>query len=230
MSTILAFENVTATYEGYQRPAISNVSFTLSRGERVALLGLNGSGKTTLLKVIAGLVPFTGSVTFDGQISGRSTINSIRSRLGFVFAKPEDQILFPKVVDDVAFGLRSRGFDKTKAHEIAIQNLVSLGIGDLAEADVYSLSHGAMQRVALAGALAFKPDLLLLDEPTSDLDPVGRTRLADSLAQLPAAILMASHDTDFSKATCQRFLVFHEGRIVADLRERDLPERWWDSL
>ena len=192
----------------------------------MALLGLNGSGKTTLLMTAVGLIPHEGLIQVCGVPVSRATVARTRQKTGFLFNVPEDQLLLPKVIEDVAFGLLHQGEAAGDAFTRARQTLESLGIADLAEWPLHHLSHGQKQRVALAGALVANPPLLLLDEPSASLDPPGRRVLARTLGRLDAAMLVATHDLDFAAHLCSRFVVLDHGRIVRDEAHADsvLPE------
>jgi len=163
-SPALEFRSVTVRYDA--GPAtLRDVSFVVNRGERIALLGLNGFGKTNLLAAVVGLVPHDGEIFIDGTLLERRSLAAVRDRVGYVFNVPEEQLLLPRVLDDVAFGLTRRGVSATAANAKALQVLEALGIVQLAESPVHHLSHGQKQRVALAGSLVTEPRLLLLDEP-----------------------------------------------------------------
>jgi cobalt/nickel transport system ATP-binding protein len=212
----LVLRDVTVRHPQAASPVLRDVSFELAAGERVALLGLNGSGKTSLLMAVAGLVPFTGEIRVAGTTLGSRTTREVRDHLGVLFNVPEDQLLFPRVVDDVAFGLVRRGVPSEAAHAAAREGLAALGVADLAGHDVPSLSHGQKQRVALAGALVTRPALLLLDEPSAALDPPGRVALARLLCATPAAQLLATHDLEFARRVCARTVVLADGRVAYD--------------
>lgn len=225
----LEFRAVTVRYASGARPTLDGLSFSVAPGERVALVGLNGSGKTTLLAAAVGLVPHEGEVRLGGERLSSRTVARLRERVGFLFNVPEDQLLFPRVLDDVAFGLTRRGLRTDAASERARESLDALGIRHLAESELFSLSHGQKQRVALAGALVTSPALLLLDEPSSALDPPGRRALAAALCDLDAAMVVATHDLHFAAAVCSRFLLLDEGRFVSDSPDVADIERHWSA-
>jgi len=212
----LAFDRVTVRYEPDAGPALDNVTFSLAAGERAALIGLNGSGKTTLLMAAVGLAAHEGEIRVRGTSLSPRTAAEVRDQVGFLFNVPEDQLLFPKVIEDAAFGLLRRGSARTDAYRRAAETLDSLGVGALAEWPLQQLSHGQKQRVALAGAIISAPPLLLLDEPSASLDPPGRVSLARLLDRLDAAMLIATHDLDFAARICRRFIVLDGGRVAHD--------------
>ena len=224
----LAFRNVSVCYESGTAPTLSGVSFSVAAGERVALLGLNGSGKTTLLMSAVGLVPHEGEICFGDAVLARRTLPKIRERTGFLFNVPEDQILFPRVIDDVAFALVRQGRSSGEASARAADVLTSLGIDHLAESPVHHLSHGQKQRVALAGALVATPALLLLDEPSAGLDPPGKAALGHLLAGLDAAMVIATHDIAFAAGLCTRFIVLEQGRVAFDGTDTSEVLRGWE--
>jgi len=212
----LALDNVSVRYHPDAPDILRNVTFSLRPGERCALLGLNGSGKTTLLSAIAGLLPFSGEITVCGTSLTPATERAVRDNLGFLFNPADDQLLFPQVLDDVAFTLERRGVPRGKARQLATAALDELGVGGFASSSHCRLSNGQRQRVALAGMLVASPPLLLMDEPTTSLDPVGRDGLARILARQQAALLIATHDADFARQVAQRFLILEGGRIIED--------------
>ncbi|HON10346.1 MAG TPA: ABC transporter ATP-binding protein [Chitinispirillaceae bacterium] len=213
MNAALEFKSVSIRYPRRQTDTISNISFTIYPGEKAALLGLNGSGKTSLLLAAVGLIPFSGSIIVDGIPLEERNFQKVRERTGFLFNIPEDQILFPRVLDDVSYGLIRKGVAPLEAREKALSVLEMLGIDETAELSPYQLSHGQRQRIALAGALVTNPSLLLLDEPSSALDPPGRLSLAEILQKIDSSILLATHDIEFASRICSRFLVIKDREI-----------------
>lgn len=211
-----------------QRPVLDRLSFALAHGERAALVGLNGAGKTTLLEALVGLVPHDGEIIVCGSRLGRRTAPAIRRQIGFLFNVPEDQLLFPTAVEDVAFGLVRAGVPSGEAHRRARHCLGELGAGDLAEEPLHQLSHGQKLRIALAGAIVTGPPLLLLDEPTAGLDPPGRRELARLLAEQPAAQLIATHDLDFIDSLCSRVLLLESRVIAVDASDTTEVRSLWE--
>jgi len=223
----LSFERVTVRYEPETAPALDDVTFSLAAGERAALVGLNGSGKTTLLLAAVGLVGHDGEIRVGDTVVGRRTVAGARDKVGFLFNVPEDQLLFPKVVEDAAFGLLRRGVGRAEAFRKAAACLEELGVGALAARPLHHLSHGQKQRVALAGALVTAPPLLLLDEPSAGLDPPGKRALAGLLDRLGAAMLFATHDLEFAGRLGRRFIALESGRIAYDGPDPGSIERAW---
>ncbi len=223
----LEFQRVTVRYERAGTPAVEDVTCVAAPGERIALAGLNGSGKTTLLMAAAGLVPHDGRIIVCGEPLAAKSLAAIRNRIGVLFNVPEDQLLFPRVIDDVAFGVLRRGRPLSEALAAATEALETLGVAHLADSPLHHLSHGQKLRVALAGALVSRPSLLLLDEPSAGLDPPGGRTLAAALGGQPAAMLIATHDLEFAERVCTRFLLLQDGRIVLDSAQAaDIRQRW----
>jgi cobalt/nickel transport system ATP-binding protein len=214
---------------GEDEPVLQDVSLSIAAGERVALVGLNGSGKTTLLMAAVGLATHAGEIEVCGIRLERRTLAEVRGRVGVLFNVPEDQLLFPRVIDDVAFGLVRRGLARDEAARRAGRSLASLGVGGLGESSLHRLSHGQKQRVALAGALVAEPPLLLLDEPSAGLDPPGKRRLARLLGSLEAAMLIATHDLEFARGLCNRFVLLEGGRVAVDDADPDAVVRRWEA-
>jgi cobalt/nickel transport system ATP-binding protein len=225
--TALVLEDVTVAFPGSERPALDCCSLEVGTFERVALIGLNGSGKTTLLLAAVGLVPCSGRIILGDQELNSATVADLRRNLGFLFAIPEDQLLLPSVTEDVALSLRQRGRSRSEAKQMALQILEELGISDLAGKAPYELSHGQRLAAALAGVLAPRPPLLLLDEPTSRLDPPSRIRLADLLAERAGALLVATHDLQFASRLCQRYILLDQGKVLETGNDFRSVERGW---
>ncbi len=211
---VLVLDDVSVSYPGFGAAALGHCSLRLGMGEKVALLGLNGSGKTTFLLACAGLVAFEGAIRVDGILVERRSLSDVRRRLGFLFSVPDDQLLMPRVLDDVAIALARDGASAGSGMARARAMLESLGGGDLSERSPYELSHGQKQLVALAGALVADPPLLLLDEPSAGLDPPARIRLGRLLASLPAAVVLATHDIAFARRCCPEYVMLDGGRLV----------------
>jgi len=227
MESALSFRNVSVRYRPEDPFVLRGISLDIAPGEKVALLGLNGSGKTTLLYSAVGLVPFEGCISVCDVELSRTTERPIRDNVGFLFGIPDDQILFPNVLDDISFTLERRGIPREEARQRVLPIMKSLGIETLAAHSPHRLSHGQMQRVALAGALVSNPPLLLLDEPSAALDPVGKVETAELLASLDTAMLIATHDLGFARLVCNRFVVLANGMIAEDCSHPERINRCW---
>ncbi|MFF0267931.1 energy-coupling factor ABC transporter ATP-binding protein [Kribbella sp. NPDC004536] len=210
------------------RQALFGVDFTVEPGERVALLGPNGAGKTTLVLHLNGILGSVAGGTGSGRIRiggtgvHREHLTAIRRKVGLVFQDPDDQLFMPTVRDDVAFGPANLGLRGGELDERVHEVLVQVGMQDHADLAPHHLSFGQRRRVAVATVLAMRPEVLVLDEPSSNLDPASRRELADILAGLDVTLLMITHDLPYALQLCERSLLMNNGRIVADGKTRDL--------
>lgn len=196
--------------------ALDGVNFRLLRGESVALLGPNGSGKTTFAMRLVGLIEGEGDIEICGQPMSGRTASSIRSRIGFVFQDAEEQLFMPSVLEDVAFGPRNQGLSQEQALEKARQALAKVHLGQVEEKPPYHLSAGEKRRVALAGVLAMEPEILILDEPTTFLDPPAQRDLIALLRGLPQAKILITHDIPFARALASRAVFFQRGKVAGE--------------
>jgi cobalt/nickel transport system ATP-binding protein len=199
--------------------ALRGVELRVPRGERVALLGPNGAGKTTLVLHLNGIhTPTEGSVTVAGLRVGpdRATLAGIRRRVGIVFQDPDDQLFLPTVAEDVAFGPANLGLRGAELAARVDEALTAVGMAEHRDRAPHHLSFGQRRRVAVATVLAMRPEILVLDEPSSNLDPAARRELAGILRGLPVTILMVTHDLPYALELCTRSVILDEGRIVAD--------------
>ncbi len=198
--------------------ALRGIDFQIGAGECVALLGPNGSGKTTFVLNLCGLLKGEGSIKTNGKI-------------GLVFQNPDDQLFMPTVLEDAAFGPLNQGCNADEARTRARRALEQVGMAHAAGKAPYHLSAGEKRRVAIAGVLAMKPDLLVFDEPTTFLDPPAERALVKLLRELPQAKLLVTHDAHFAQALATRAVFFDEGRVVADGPIADIVTRFdWGSL
>jgi cobalt/nickel transport system ATP-binding protein len=216
MKSILSVQGLSYRYPGGAQ-ALHDVSFHIAPGERVALLGANGAGKSTLLWCLVGILPAAGTVTLDGTVLARGTLREVRKKLALAFAEPDDQLFMPTVLRDVTFGPRAAGEPPESADARAREAARRVGLAEsLLQRAPHELSSGEKRRAALAAILTSEPQVLALDEPTNSLDAPGRAALAETLAALPCAQLIATHDLDFVRALCSRALVLADGRLAAD--------------
>ncbi len=197
--------------------ALRGVSFRITHGESVGIVGANGAGKSTLLMLIAGcLVPSGGNLrTGDFPVS-KETLARIRRTVGVVFQDPDDQLFMPTVGEDVAFGPTNMELSATEVERRTTAALESVGASRLRDRPPYRLSGGEKRRAAIACVLAMSPDILALDEPTSGLDPSARRSLIFLLRGFAHTKLIATHDLDLVLDACDRVMVLCEGRIAAD--------------
>jgi cobalt/nickel transport system ATP-binding protein len=203
--------------------ALRGVSLHVAKGERVALLGPNGAGKTTLAWHLNGLRrPEQGTVAITGRPADDQHLQEIRQRVGLVFQDPDDQLFLGTVWDDVAFGPANLGLRGADLDERVHEALDAVGMRDVAPKAPHHLSGGERRRVAIATVLAMRPDVLVLDEPTSNLDPMAQRELADLLLELPVTQLVITHDLPFALRVCPRSVVMDEGVVVADGATADL--------
>jgi cobalt/nickel transport system ATP-binding protein len=205
--------------------ALRGVDLSVGRGERVALLGPNGAGKTTLVLHLNGILNGGGgSVAVGGLIvdRDRATLTEIRRRVGIVFQDPDDQLFLPTVGEDVAFGPANLGLRGAELAARVDEALAAVGMGEHRDRAPHHLSFGQRRRVAVATVLAMRPEILVLDEPSSNLDPASRRELAEILRSLPVTLLMVTHDLPYALELCDRSVILDEGRIVADGATVDL--------
>jgi cobalt/nickel transport system ATP-binding protein len=204
-------------------PALLGVDLRLQPGERVALLGPNGAGKTTLVLHLNGvLTPARGGVAVAGLPVAREHLREIRRRVGIVFQDPDDQLFMPTVAEDVAFGPANFGVTGAALAARVAAALAAVDMAEHRDRSPLHLSGGQRRRVALATVLACEPEVLVLDEPSSHLDPVARRELAEVLLRLDRTMLMVTHDLPYALQLCPRSVVLDGGRVVADGPTREL--------
>ena len=222
MTPSLEIADVTFAYpDGHA--ALRGIKLRIERGERVALLGPNGAGKTTLVLHLNGILAAQqGSVSVAGLKVAKANLREIRRRVGIVFQDPDDQLFMPTVAEDVAFGPANFGVTGAELDARVDAALAAVDMAGLKDRSPLNLSGGQRRRVALATVLACEPEILVLDEPSSNLDPVARRELAEVLLRLDATTLMVTHDLPFALQLCPRSIVLDDGRVVADGPTREL--------
>ena len=209
---LIEFKNIFVERE--ERQVLGDLSLSLSE-RRIGIMGPNGSGKSTFIRLINGLlIPKRGQICVEG-LDTRVEIEKIRRKVGFVFQNPDNQIVFPIVSEDIEFGLKRRVPDPTIRLQRMREALSQLGVLHLQDRSIHTLSGGERQLVALAGVLATQPDILVFDEPTTQLDLRLRNRFEKHLSALPQPALIVSHDLELM-ATMDRVLVIVEGRLAFD--------------
>ncbi|MCB0923133.1 MAG: ABC transporter ATP-binding protein [Mycobacterium sp.] len=197
--------------------ALDGLSLTVQHGERLAVLGPNGAGKTSLMLHLNGvLTPTSGTIEISGIPLRRSTLRTIRQRVGVVFQDPDDQLFMPTVAQDVAFGPANFGVQGDELGERVKSALESVALTDHGVRSPAHLSAGERRRAALATALACRPEILVLDEPSANLDPMARRELATALGALEATLLVVTHDLPYAAQLCERAVILDAGAIVAD--------------
>ncbi len=208
--------DVSFSYPGAD-PAINGVSFLLHHGESVGIIGANGAGKSTLLLLLVGLLfPDQGQVAVGDVQLTKKTLPLIRRSLGMVFQDPDDQLFMPTVYEDVAFGPRNYQLQPHEVEERVLDALEQVGISHLRDRPPFKLSGGEKRRAAIASVLAMEPDVLIMDEPTSFLDPRGRRKVIKLMQSFSHTKIITSHDLDMILETCQRVILLDAGRVVAD--------------
>jgi cobalt/nickel transport system ATP-binding protein len=207
--------------DGHQ--ALFGVNLHVHQGERVALLGPNGAGKTTLVLHLNGILASgAGSVTVSGLPVTPDNLTEIRRRVGVVFQDPDDQLYMPSVRADVEFGPANLGLRGAALEARVLGALDRVGMVDFIDRPPHHLSFGQRRRVAVATVLAMEPEILVLDEPSSNLDPASRRELADILRSLDVTVLMVTHDLPYAYELCPRAVVLSDGVVVADGPTRDV--------
>lgn len=226
------------------RPALRGVALTIMPGESIALVGPNGAGKSTLLLHLNGILPGTArnaqvihshgiegarstgklepSIWIDGLEVNARNAPEVRRKVGLVFQDPDDQLFSTSVIEDVAFGPLNLGKKKAEARRIALDCLARVDLLEAADRPPHHLSFGERKRVCLAGVLACDPSVLVLDEPTANLDPRGRRRFLALIRSLPSTKLIATHDLEMALELCDRTILLDAGRVVAEGPTREL--------
>jgi len=218
MTPAVKVENLNFSFNAGS-PVLSAVAFEVPEGECLGLIGPNGAGKSTLLLHLNGILPEKKSgrpsVFIFGEPVADRGIENIRRAVGVLFQNPDDQLFCPTVYEDVAFGPKQFGMPDSHIGEIVTDALAKVGLRGFERRSPHHLSLGEKQRVCLAGILASQPKILVLDEPTSDLDPRGKRELIHLLQSIPTTKIIASHDLELIVHLCSRTLVLDDGSIVA---------------
>jgi len=209
--------------------ALEDVTFRVGHGESIAIVGANGAGKSTLLMHLNGILsPMKGAVSIGDVPVTRDTLLDIRRTVGFVFQDPDDQLFMPSVYEDVAFGPGNLGLPQTDIDDRVRDALQQVGAEKLKDRPPYRLSGGEKRSVAIATVLAMHPSILVLDEPSSGLDPRARTKLIRLLGSFEHTKIIATHDLDMALDLCERTIVINRGRVAGDgptmeiFRDKDL--------
>jgi len=216
MSKYLEISNLTYEYpDGYK--ALNGISFNLDKGDSLGILGPNGAGKTTLILHLNGILgAMDSSIKLDNMEFIEDNLAQIRKTVGVVFQDPDDQLFMPTVLEDVMFGPKNFGFSDEASMKNAVEALNMVGMNKYQNKAPHHLSFGQKRKVAIASVLASKPQLLVLDEPSSNLDPSSRRELIDILLSLKISIILVTHDLPMALEICPRSIVVNGGSITQD--------------
>ena len=212
---MLEFRNVSFSYEP-GTPVLDNLSFHIRKGETVGLIGANGAGKSTIMKLMLGLLPAQGEILVDGMPVTKQNLPPIRQKIGFVLQDSDNQMFMPTVYEDMIFGPRNYGLSREEADARVDRVLRELGLENLKHRHNHKISGGEKRIAAIATILAMEPEMIVMDEPSTALDPVNRRRVISTINSRKETKLIASHDLDMILDTCQRVILLNHGRIVAD--------------
>ena len=212
---MIEFRNVSFSYDR-QQPVVEGLSFSIQKGESVGLIGANGAGKSTIMKLLLGLLSGDGQILVDGLELNRKNLAAIRQKIGFVLQDSDNQMFMPTVYEDMCFGPLNYGLSREETDARVDAVLKSLGIEKLKHSYNHKISGGEKRMAAIATILAMEPEAILMDEPSTALDPVNRRTVINTIRRLPQTKLIASHDLDMILDTCQRVILLSGGKIVAD--------------
>ena len=218
---MIEFQNVSFSYDG-TAPVVENLSFSISKGESVGLIGANGAGKSTIMKLLLGLLSGQGQIWVAGLEMNKQNLPKIRQTVGFVLQDSDNQMFMPTVYEDMIFGPRNYGLTKEQAEQRVDDVLNRLGLTELKHRYNHKISGGEKRMAAIATILAMEPETILMDEPSTALDPVNRRTVINTIRDLPQTKLIASHDLDMILDTCQRVILLSHGQIVADGKAEDI--------
>lgn len=215
MDKVVDIENLSFSYpDGHQ--GLKDINLAVYPGENLAVIGPNGAGKSTLLLHLNGILHGNSMVRICELPVEEKNLKEIRRKVGLVFQDPEDQLFSPTVFDDVAFGPINMGYSELEVKQRVAQALKWVGMDGYEQRSPHHLSVGERKRIAIATVLSLNPQLLVLDEPTSNLDPRSKWSLIELLRQLPMTKVIAAHDLELVSALCQRTIILDEARIVAE--------------
>jgi cobalt/nickel transport system ATP-binding protein len=223
MDKVIEIKNLSFNYpDGHQ--GLKNVDLNVYPGENVAVIGPNGAGKSTLLLHLNGIMRGNSTVKICGLVVEEKNLKEIRKRVGLIFQDPEDQLFSLNVFDDVAFGPINMGYSESEVGQHVARALEWVGMVGYEQRSPHHLSVGEKKRIAIATVLSLAPEVLVIDEPTSNLDPRSKWSLIELLKQLPMTKIIATHDLELVRALCGRTVVMDEGKIVADGNTEDILE------
>lgn len=213
MKEVILVEDLSFNYPGGVE-ALKNINFSVYKGESIGIIGPNGAGKSTLLLCLNGILKGRGRIVVNGLELNDKNIFSIRKDIGFVFQDPDDQLFMPTVYEDVSFGLAQMGLPEGEIERRVKIALSTVGMSGFENRLAHHLSFGEKKKITLAGVLAMEPNILLLDEPTSNLDPRGRHNLIGLLKTIESTKIVATHDLGLVLDLCNRVFIIDRGKIV----------------
>ena len=215
MNEAITVDNLSFCYPDGQR-ALTDIRLTMRQGETVALIGPNGAGKSTLLLHLNGILHSNGVVKILGKQVNDENLKWVRSKVGLVFQNPDDQLFSPTVFGDVAFGPINMGYPEAEVYESVTRALNWVGMAGYEQRSPHHLSIGERKRIAIATVLSMSPEILVIDEPTSNLDPGSKWSLIALLKRLPMTKIVATHDLELVRALCSRTVILDHGQVIAD--------------
>ena len=215
MSEAIRIDSLSFSYpDGHS--ALENISLMIARGETVGIIGPNGAGKSTLLLHLNGILQSNGAVQICGMSAKGRNLKTIRNKVGLIFQDPNDQLFSPTVFDDVAFGPMNMALTEDEVCQRVAKALGWVGMTGYESRSSHHLSRGEKKRIAIATVLSMESEILVLDEPTSDLDPQGKWSLIELLEKLPMTKVVTTHDLEVVRSLCRRTIVLDKGKVVAD--------------
>ena len=218
---MIKFENVSFGYEK-EIPVIKNLSFSINDGDTIGLIGANGAGKSTIMKLLLGLLQHKGHIIVDSLEVEKKNYPEIRKKLGYVLQDSDNQMFMPTVYEDMMFAPMNYGFTRDEAEKRVDETLKKLGLMELKHRHNHKISGGEKRMAAIATILAMDPEVILMDEPSTALDPMNRRTLINTIKQLPQTKIIASHDLDMILEICNRVILLNHGEIVADGKTKEL--------
>lgn len=215
MQELLTVEKLSFSYPDGQ-PALADINLVIYKGDSVAIVGPNGAGKSTLVLHFNGILRSNGHIKLLGKAVDDNNLKWVRSRVGLVFQNPDDQLFSPTVFDDVAFGPMNMGYSRAEVEKAVKMALDMVGMAGFEKRSSHHLSVGEKKRIAMATVLSMSPEILVIDEPTSNLDPRGKWDIIEVLKGLPVTKVIVSHDLEMVEALCRRMVIIDRGRVAAD--------------
>lgn len=221
MQELIKIENLSFGYPDGQQ-ALTDINLGIYRGDSVAIVGPNGAGKSTLVLHFNGILRSNGHVKLLGKPIDDNNLKWVRSRVGVVFQNPDDQLFSPTVFDDVAFGPMNMGYSQAEVEQAVKMALGLVGMSGFEKRSPHHLSVGEKKRIAMATVLSMSPEVLVIDEPTSNLDPRGKWDIIEVLKGFSITKIIVSHDLDVVRELCSRMVIIDQGRVAVDAKTIDL--------